>query len=105
MSLVVDKVVRLSDERARRLGQLAADKGVTEDALIEEALDLLFQEQEEAIDIDAAIQADVELLRQLEAELGPSTARIVPPLDPADIVVTHAVPIRPELVRRRVGPR
>jgi len=39
---VIDKTVHLSEERARRLGQLAAATGSSEDALVEKALDLLF---------------------------------------------------------------
>ena len=43
MELSVETIVRLSGERARRLGQLAAIRGVTEEALVAEALDRLFQ--------------------------------------------------------------
>jgi predicted transcriptional regulator len=42
MSLTVHKVVQLSEERARRLEQLASASGTTEDALIEKALDIYF---------------------------------------------------------------
>jgi hypothetical protein len=42
MSLTVHKVVQLSEERARRLEQLASASGSTEDALIEKALDIYF---------------------------------------------------------------
>lgn len=46
MSLTVHKVVQLSEERARRLEQLASASGTTEDALIEKALDLYFGQSE-----------------------------------------------------------
>jgi hypothetical protein len=42
MRSTVHRTVRLSEDRARRLGELAAARGTTEDALIERALDLLF---------------------------------------------------------------
>jgi len=42
MSTLVDRVVHLSEERARKLEQIAQAGGTTEDALIERALDLLF---------------------------------------------------------------
>ncbi|MDQ3814225.1 MAG: hypothetical protein M3347_09780 [Armatimonadota bacterium] len=42
MSTTIDKVVHLSPERAARLARLAQDRRTTEDALVERALDLLF---------------------------------------------------------------
>jgi hypothetical protein len=42
MSTTVDKVVHLSTSRAERLAQLAHERSTTEDALVAEALDLLF---------------------------------------------------------------
>jgi predicted transcriptional regulator len=42
MSTTIDKVVHLSPERAERLARLAQNKSTTEDALVEKALDLLF---------------------------------------------------------------
>jgi hypothetical protein len=95
-ALAVETVVRLSGERARLLGRLAAERGTSEEALLAEALDMLFRHHaggDEALD-------DAELLRRMEAELGPSRARPVPPLDPARPEVTQVVPIHPELIRR-----
>lgn len=43
MSVTIDKVVHLSVERATRLGQLAFASGTTENALIEKAIDILFE--------------------------------------------------------------
>ena len=42
MSAVVDKVVRISADRAQRLEQLASERAISENALVEESLDLLF---------------------------------------------------------------
>lgn len=53
MSYTIGKVIHLSVDRAERLAQLAHERGSTEDALIEKALDILFsltgegQEEEE----------------------------------------------------------
>jgi hypothetical protein len=96
MEPAVETVIRLSGDRARQLGRLAAARGISEEALVAEALDMLFRQNASCTDIGE----DAELLRQLEAELGPSKARAVPPLDPARFEVTHVVPIRPELIRR-----
>lgn len=43
MQITIDKVVHLSEDRSKRLGQMASASGTTEDALIERALDILFQ--------------------------------------------------------------
>ena len=101
MSTVVDKQVQIAAERAQRLTQLAAAKGVTENALLEKALDLLFQEQEEAVDIEAELQADRELLHQFEAEYGPlSAAAPRETLHLEGATVTHGVSLAPHKIRR-----
>jgi hypothetical protein len=41
-SNVIEKRVRLSSDRARRLGNLAQAKALSEDQIIEKALDILF---------------------------------------------------------------
>jgi hypothetical protein len=42
MALTVEKVVHLSDTRAQRLERLAVKQGTSENALVEKALDILF---------------------------------------------------------------
>ena len=42
MSTIVDKLVHITEERAQRLSSLASASGMTEDALIEKAIDILF---------------------------------------------------------------
>ena len=42
MSTMIDKVVHLSADHVERLTQLARQRGTSEDALLEKALDLLF---------------------------------------------------------------
>ena len=100
MQHAVETVVRVSGQHAQRLNQLAATYGITEEALVAQALDLLFR-RETISDEDSD---DVELLRRMEAETGPAIARIVPPLDPRRFVVTHAVSIQPDLIRRTGEP-
>ena len=43
MPVLIDKVVHLSEERIKRLGQLASASGTTEEALIEKAIDILLE--------------------------------------------------------------
>jgi hypothetical protein len=71
MSVVVDKTVRIAEARARRLEQMAAEYGETEDALIEEGLDLLFRKLEQRAIRAGMMREDRELLAQMEAEFGP----------------------------------
>ena len=46
MDALVDRVVHISEERARKLEQTAQESGVSQDAVIEKALDLLFGNSE-----------------------------------------------------------
>ena len=89
-------VIRISGEQSRRLDQLAMMRGVSQESLVEEALDRLFR-QCGAPDEDIS---DAELLCRMEAELGPSKARAVPPMDPARFIINHASPIDPGMIRR-----
>lgn len=97
MEVAEKTTIRLSGEQAKHLTKIAGLQGVTEEELVADALESLFRRnplpEEENLD-------DMELLRLLEAELGPSKARAVPPLSPANFIVTHAVPIRSDLIRR-----
>jgi predicted DNA-binding protein len=87
--MLTETIVRLSGERAQRLGQLAAERGVTEAVLVEQALDMLFLE---SILPDGEVD-DLELLRRIEAEVGPlPPVRSVPPILPENIV--SAIPVR-----------
>lgn len=42
MSVVIDKVVHISEDRASRLRDLAGSRQTSEDAIVEQALDILF---------------------------------------------------------------
>ena len=98
MNATVEKHVQLSGQRAQRLEKLAAIQGITENALIEKALDLLFEEElpEARLPVE-----DAEFLRQLEAEAGPLLA-IGPKImiAPSEIVSIAGTPIASEKIRR-----
>ena len=91
-----ETIIGLSAEHAKRLGQLATERGMTQEQLVAEALDRLFR-------LDAMHNEnsdDSDLLRRIEAEYGPSRARSVPPMDPSSFVINHVNPLNPELIRR-----
>lgn len=86
----MSSLVEIQDSQSERLKKIAADKGVTPNALLEEALELLFQ-QAEREKIGREEQA---FLKQLEAENGASfPIRTRPPFNKDEITITHTVPI------------
>lgn len=85
----------IAEKQAERLEQLAAARGDSESALVEQAIELLFRSTQSEMD-----RADWEFLRQLEAENPSLPHRRTFALDPADFQVTHAVPVAPETLRR-----
>lgn len=87
MSVRIDKHVQIDDSRARRLEQLARSTGSTENALIEEALDLLFRENALTEDERDAWEE----LQRLEAETGTCSVPTSPPLHVETYTLTHAV--------------
>ena len=102
MSAVVDKNVQISADRARRLSQLAAERATTENALVEESLDLLFREQARQAALEALLEEDREELRRLEVELGPLPLSERRPhrIDRTKIVSIVGTPIDPRHLRR-----
>ena len=102
MSTVVDKNVQISVDRARRLEQLASERATTENALVEESLDLLFREQARQAALEALLEEDRQLLAQLEAEIGPVpyNTRQVHKIDRDQIVSIVGTRIDPRTIRR-----
>jgi hypothetical protein len=96
MNATVEKHMQIAQDKAKRLEELAAARGTSENALFEEALDLLFRAKE----TEAAIQVGWELLQQLEGELGPVPSSTVPPIRPEDTVFLGGTPLSPERIRR-----
>ena len=99
MSTIVEKQVQMDGERVRRLERLAAAQGTTPDALIEEALDLLFQTHPIQPDIPEALRADWELLQELEAELGPIEPPSAPSIRPEEVRFLVGTPVRGRILR------
>ena len=97
MSITLEKSVCIPEEYALKLKRLATTFAVTESSLLQEALDLLFQR-----DFEAMALADWEYLQEYEAEHGPfpprKTARTI---NPDDIVSVVGTPIDPARIRRR----
>ncbi len=91
---VAIKQIHIDADRAARLAELAAGKGVTEDALIGEALDMLFHETA----MRDELRADWQMLRQMEAELGLMPAYIPVKINQEDIVSVAATPIAPQRI-------
>src|SRR5438270_930926 len=100
MNAVIEKSVELSEASARLLKQLAMARGASENALIEEALALLFREHERRTAREAAIREDSEELARLEAYLEPVPEPIGAPfhIDPDEIVSIVGTPIAPNRI-------
>jgi hypothetical protein len=97
----IEKRFTLGERRAARLERLARAQHTTESALVEKALDLLFDEQADALPVTAGAEAEWDLLRRLDAENGgapPPRPRIE--IDPAEIVSFVGTPIKPGTLRR-----
>ena len=75
MTTLVRKEVKLSRKQAARLEELAEASSLSEDSLVEQALDLLFREHEQSPDSS------------------PSKRRNPFPIDAEQIVSVHSVPI------------
>jgi hypothetical protein len=96
---MVAKQVQMDGKRARRLERLAAAEGTTSDVLIERALDLLFQTHASGLELPEELQADWELLQELEAELGPLEPPSAPPIRPEEVRFVVGTPVRRRILR------
>lgn len=97
MAVMVDKVVQIADYQAQQLEQMAAARGTTENALIEEAL-ARFLSQGELVD---ALHEEWEYLQQMQSEAGGMPEYTTPSYDAREFVVTHEIPVAPEKIRSR----
>ncbi len=101
MSIELEKPVCLPENYAKKLNRLAATFRVTESSLLQEALDLLFQR-----DVEALALADWEYLEADEARPVPLPSRRSGTfIDPDKIVSVVGTPIDPKSIRRRGEPR
>lgn len=81
-------LVEIKESQSARLQQIAAEKGVTPNALLEQALELLFQQE----DREQVAHEEQALLRQLQAEGQiSSSARKRSPFHPDEIILTHTI--------------
>jgi hypothetical protein len=99
MSTTIARQVYMDRERATRLDQFAAAEGITPDAVIEHALDLWFQTHSACPELSDELQADWQLLRELETELGPVEVPSAPPIRPEETTFVVGTPVRGRLLR------
>ncbi len=99
MSVTLEKPVCLPEDYALKLKRLAVTLAVTENSLLQSALDLLFQRP-----VEADALRDWEYFEAREAERHPlpprPAARVI---NPAEFIITHEVRIDPEKIIRRNG--
>ena len=92
--------IQIADHHARRLEQLAQYRGVAEDVLIEEALEMLFRQR--SLPEDEREARDE--LHRMETEIGPlPTYCRMPPLDTHQIVAIIGTPIPSPCTQRSTG--
>lgn len=88
----MSSIIEINANQSARLQQMASEKGVTPDVLLEEALEPLFQQA----DREQAGREEQAFLHQLQAEGNVSTLRRTrPPFNTEEITITHAVPVDP----------
>jgi hypothetical protein len=91
----------MTDYRAKRLEQLANERGTTESALMEEGLDLLFREHAMQAMPREELRPDWELLQQWEREKGSlQTSKPALQIAPEEIVSSVGTPVDPARIRR-----
>src|SRR5437867_4469514 len=81
------KLIEINPVQAERLHDLAQAQGTSEDALIEEALELLFRQKVR----EEALTEDLAALRSLSAPSEAADTPAAPHRDPCDFTVTHAI--------------
>jgi predicted transcriptional regulator len=90
-------LVKIKDAQSERLQKIAAETGMTRDVLLEEALELLFQQA----DREKARQEEQDFLRQLEAkDDGLLQVKTRPPFRKEDFTITNEVPVETPILRR-----
>ena len=94
---VMSSLVEIKDSQSERLQRIASETGVTSNVLLEEALELLFQQADRL----KSRQEELDFLRQLETEDdGSLQIRARSPFNIDEVTITHAVPVDPASVRR-----
>ena len=89
-------MVEIQEGQSARLQQIASEKGIDPNALVEEALNLLFQQA----DREQAAQEEQAFLTRLQAEGNVSVARTRLPFNMDNVTVTHRVSVDPATLRQ-----
>jgi hypothetical protein len=98
MSAIVDKRVHIAEFRAKRLKQLAVARGATENALIEEGLDLLFREQDRQTARERSLRESKDALTELQAEIRSFPVSRSNRVDMDGAVLVVGTPIDPDRI-------
>jgi predicted transcriptional regulator len=93
----MSSLVEIKDSQSERLQKIASDTGVMPNVLLEEALELLFQQT----DREKIRQEELAYLSQLEAEDdGSLRVQTRPPFKKEGLTITHSVPVETATPRR-----
>ena len=86
----MSSLVEIKDSQSERLQKIASETGVRPEELLEEALELLFQQT----DREQIKQEELAYLRQLEAEDdGSLKVQTRPPFRKGTFTITHGLPV------------
>ena len=86
----MSSLIEIKDSQSERLQRIASETGVMPDVLLEEALELLFQQT----DREKIRQEEEVYLKQLEAEDdGLLQVRTRPPFQKKHLTILHSVPV------------
>ena len=90
-------LMEIKDSQSERLLRIASEKGVMPDVLLEEALELLFQQA----DRENAMQEELAFLKRLKTECEDSPwVHTRPPFDTEAVTITHVVPVDAAMLHR-----
>ena len=92
----MSSLIEINDSQSERLNKIASEKGVMPNLLIEEALELLFQQTEREL----GLRAERAYLSELEAE-GDGSLEIQTraPFKRGEFKITHSVPVKADALR------
>jgi predicted transcriptional regulator len=93
----MSSMIEIKDSHSERMQRIASEKGVMPDVLIEEALELPFQQA----DIEAGLKDERTFLNHLEAEDdGSFEVQTRSPFNSDLLTITHSVPIEAAILHR-----
>src|SRR5579862_6255184 len=93
----MSSLIEIKDSQSERLQKIASEKGVMPNVLLEEALELLFQQA----DMEKGLQDEQAFLTQLEGEDdGSFEVQTRSPFNMDGLTITHSVPVNAATLRR-----